>query len=282
VLQNLLLFKIKGGRVTLIITDLHIHIPQKDAHILSDIDVNINSGEKVALVGASGCGKSSVLEAITGKISPIEGSVSYEGKTINSSKGYDHHIISHIGYLPQHSGHLIFPWHSVKKNIEVAQHLGKRTKEQPVFSATSIISRLELTEHEDKYPGDMSGGERRRLALGMILSFCAKLVLLDEPFTGADQELRDKLRDLVWEYYDKRRIKPIIIIVTHDVEDAALLCDETVILKKTRKGTISPVVISRNGFIKQSLRPSILKKTDEYKKYLCDLENQRRNASRQP
>lgn len=209
---------------------LSIAVPGHDGKILDDVTFEARSGEVLGIVGPSGCGKSSLFEAIVGLIASAKGAIRFNGTAAGEER-------IPIGYLPQRSSDLIFPSRSVERNLRLVRTLRSHDAESGPLGTQALLERMKLLARKTAYPGVLSGGERRRLALAMILSFCPAALLLDEPFTGVDLDLRLDLWELVYDYLRLRRAKPTVLIITHSLEEAAVLSDRVLFFCRGRNGT---------------------------------------------
>jgi NitT/TauT family transport system ATP-binding protein len=258
------------------LNSVSLRAPITDAPIISSITLHVGKGERVAILGPSGCGKSSLFEMLVGHFPPSSGSFAISDDEFNR-KGCP----KSVGYLPQNSLELIMPWLTSRKNIELVGRLRANEEEKPPFSADELFKRMNLTLRESAYPLVLSGGERRRLALAMILSFSPRLILLDEPFTGVDLDLRFNLWDLVFDYHTIRQIKPTVFLVTHSLEEAAILCDQVIFLKRSDEGTIiHSIAKRRNQFVGDwNTKPSLIyRNRTQLNEYLSYLDNEFKEA----
>ena len=168
--------------------------------VLKNFSMTIPDSGVVCLFGPSGCGKTSIARIIAGLTKADAGSIS--------------------GIMPGESAVMfqedrLFPWMTVKKNIEAAADSS---------AADELLRAVYLDGCGDKYPGELSGGMSRRVSLCRALGYEAKLLILDEPFTGMDEELKKKLYPVIKEYSEK---KPVLLI-THDRKEAAALDAEII------------------------------------------------------
>jgi NitT/TauT family transport system ATP-binding protein len=199
--------------------------------ILHGINLRIASGERVALIGPSGCGKSTLFEMLVGFVRPSSGIAQIEGDQLDAQR-----CPESVGYIPQDSQEIVLPWLTCRKNINLAWKIRKDQGAAP-FTPEQLLERTGLSSRADSFPVVLSGGEQRRVALSMVLSFNPALFLLDEPFTGVDLDLRFDLWDLLHDYQRMREHKPAMILITHSLEEAAILCDYAVFLKRATTGT---------------------------------------------
>lgn len=181
---------------------------------LHDVNLDINQGEFIALVGMSGGGKSTLLRLIAGLEEPTEGSV-----TINQSE-----TKSLIRVMFQEDR--LLPWMSVLDNLSFGSK-DKNTKAH----AQELLQLVELEDYADHYPNQLSGGQKQRVALARALMSHPKILLLDEPLGALDALTRRKMQDLILDICQKQNLTTIL--VTHDVEEAARMADRIVVMKNS-------------------------------------------------
>ncbi|MFH5810636.1 ABC transporter ATP-binding protein [Companilactobacillus sp. FL22-1] len=181
---------------------------------LHDVNLDINQGEFIALVGMSGGGKSTLLRLIAGLEKPTEGSV-----TINQSE-----TKSLIRVMFQEDR--LLPWMSVLDNLSFGSK-DKNTKAH----AQELLQLVELEDYADHYPNQLSGGQKQRVALARALMSHPKILLLDEPLGALDALTRRKMQDLILDICQKQNLTTIL--VTHDVEEAARMADRIVVMKNS-------------------------------------------------
>lgn len=175
-----------------------------DAHVLRDIDLQIQRGEFVALVGQSGGGKSTLLRLIAGLEETTTGQLRQDGHTI-SGLNPDSRVMFQNDRL--------LPWLTVKQNLTFADK--SKTADA---DADQLLERVELTEFANVYPAALSGGQRQRVALARALMAKPELLLLDEPLGALDALTRRKMQDLILQLWTERKMT--VVLVTHDVNEA--------------------------------------------------------------
>lgn len=182
---------------------------------LQNINLTINKGEFVSFIGPSGCGKTTLLSIIAGLFKPTSGSI-----TIESQDVYNNAELS-IGYMLQQD--YLFPWKTIEENITLGLNLLNKEKESFQSVASRLLNDVGLPSVEKKYPRELSGGMRQRVALARTLAVDPKILLLDEPFSALDYLSKLKLEDLVslmLKEYGKTAI-----LVTHDLGEAIAMSD---------------------------------------------------------
>lgn len=197
---------------------------------IKDFSLSIDKGEFIAIVGPSGCGKSTLLDIISGLSKANSGKIFIDGNAINGP-ALDR------GFVMQ--GYALFPWRTIKKNVEFGLELKKIPKKERARISQEYIELVGLKGFEERYPHELSGGMRQRVAIARSLAYEPEVLLMDEPFAAVDAQTRETLQDellRIWEKTNKT-----IIFVTHSIEEAVLLADRVVVLTKN-PGTIKKVV----------------------------------------
>ncbi|WP_013321845.1 nitrate ABC transporter ATP-binding protein [Gloeothece verrucosa] len=188
---------------------------------LKGIDLEIKQGEFISLIGHSGCGKSTLLNMIAGLDLPTEGIVTLEGQQVKKP-GPDKMVIF--------QNYSLLPWLTVRQNIALA--VDEVMSGLPAGERKGIIEEhidlVGLRHAVDKYPGQLSGGMKQRVAIGRALAIRPKLLLLDEPFGALDALTRGNLQEQLMRICDEYHITSVM--VTHDVDEAVLLSDKIVML----------------------------------------------------
>lgn len=208
-------------RAFLAIRDLgkSFQIGVESVEALRGVNLTIGKGEFVCLIGASGCGKSTLLRIIAGFEQPTSGSVQI----------YDHAVDgpgSDRGMVFQ--DYALFPWLTVRENIA----FGPRQKGLPAARVREIaqeyIEMVGLAAFADRYPSQLSGGMKQRVAIARVLANEANILLMDEPFGALDALTREQLQDELLQIWARTGVT--VIFVTHSVEEATLLADRVVVM----------------------------------------------------
>jgi len=186
---------------------------------IRDFTMTVERGEFVAVVGPTGCGKSTTLNLVTGLASPSAGEVRLFGGPVTG-------IDSRIGFVFQTDA--LFPWRSVIDNV-VAGPLFRGTPADEAYeSARQWLARVKLSGHETKYPHQLSGGMRKRVSLAQTFINGPQILLMDEPFSALDVQTRILMHDELLQLWSQS--KASVVFVTHDLEEAIALADKVYVL----------------------------------------------------
>jgi len=193
-----------------------------DLPVLNDISLSIYQGEIIALLGASGCGKSTLLNIISGLMPPERGEITLQGEPLSRFRRW-----SKLGYLFQEDR--LLPWRTVRQNVNFGLEAGNVSRQERKVRAGEVLQLVGLEKFADAWPHQLSGGMRSRVALARSLVVEPEILLMDEPFSKLDPQIRSAMHD---ELLRIQRLKNMtIVMVTHDVEEAVVLADRVVILK---------------------------------------------------
>lgn len=203
----------------------------KDSEILAleNINFEIEKGEFVSIIGPSGCGKSTLLSIIAGLEEKNSGEVYIENNEITNTS-------SDIGYMLQKD--CLLEWKNILSNTLFGLEIkGKKTKENIEY-AKALLKKYNLYEFINKFPSELSGGMRQRVALIRTLAVKPKILLLDEAFSALDYQTRLMVTDDIYSILRKEKITALI--VTHDISEAISMSDRILVLSK-RPGTIKSI-----------------------------------------
>ncbi len=189
--------------------------------VLDSIDLEIEAGEFVSILGHSGCGKSTLLKVVAGFVKPTRGSVWIDGRPVEGPRG-DHVFVFQEGAL--------FPWLTILKNVSLALNPVKDASER-LNKARQYLELVSLEAFEDYYPHMLSGGMRQRAEIARALAAQPDVLLVDEPFSGLDYLTRLQMREEIL-YLHMMLGKTTILFVTHDIDEALQLSDRVVILSE--------------------------------------------------
>ncbi|MDE2145059.1 MAG: ABC transporter ATP-binding protein [Burkholderiales bacterium] len=186
---------------------------------LRDFTMTVARGEFVAVVGPTGCGKSTTLNLVTGLTPPSAGEVRVMGRPVAG-------IGEQIGFVFQTDA--LFPWRSVIDNVVAGPLYRGRPKDEAYASARQWLARVNLSGHESKYPHQLSGGMRKRVALAQTFINGPQILLMDEPFSALDVQTRVMMHDELLRLWSQS--KASVVFVTHDLEEAIALADKVYVL----------------------------------------------------
>jgi len=209
-----------------------------DVPALLDINLDIGDGEFVSVIGPSGCGKSTLLYVLGGFIAADGGTMRIDGKPI-TGPGVDRGIVF--------QEYALFPWLTVEKNIQYGLEmvgLGRRERDA---IARKLIRTVNLEGFEHRFPRELSGGMKQRVAIARTLAYDPKILLLDEPFGALDSQTRETMQDELRRLWLAQR--KTVLLVTHDVDEAVYL-SERVIVMSSRPGRIVEefkIAVDRSG-----------------------------------
>ncbi len=186
---------------------------------IRDITLSVAPGEFCAVVGQTGCGKSTTLGLIAGLERPSEGSVQVMGKPVQG-------IDPRIGYVFQTDA--VLPWRNVLRNVATGPLFRSQPKAESLKRAHEWIARVGLTGFGDRYPHQLSGGMRKRVALAQTFINEPQILLMDEPFSALDVQTRTLMEDELLQMWAS--LKASVVFVTHDLEEAIALADRVCVL----------------------------------------------------
>jgi NitT/TauT family transport system ATP-binding protein len=186
---------------------------------LKDLDFTVAAGEFCAVVGPTGCGKSTTLSLVSGLERASTGTVLVDGRPVSG-------ITPGVGFMFQNDA--VFPWKSVLDNVAAGPRFRGTGRRQATAAARDWLRRVGLAGFEDRYPHQLSGGMRKRVALAQSLINEPRVLLMDEPFSALDVQTRSIMADELLALWEQTR--PAVIFVTHDLEEAIALADKVIVL----------------------------------------------------
>ena len=201
---------------------------------LRDIDLKIDPGEFVTLIGHSGCGKSTLLNLIAGLLMPTDGIMLCADREI-AGPGPDRGVVF--------QNHSLLPWLTCFENVLLAVERvfgGVETREQLRQRTSAALSLVHLSHAEHKYPHEISGGMKQRVGIARALSMQPKVLLMDEPFGALDALTRAHLQDELMKIV--KQTNSTVVMVTHDVDEAVLLSDRIVMMTNGPAATIGEIL----------------------------------------
>jgi NitT/TauT family transport system ATP-binding protein len=200
--------------------------------VIEDVSLEVREGEVVSLVGPSGSGKSTILRAMSGLHPPMAGSVDLAVPP------------TEVGFLFQDDA--LLPWRTARDNVALGLRLHGRPTGRAREEAAQWMARLGLKGLESRYPRQLSGGQRKRVALAQVLALRPRLLLMDEPFASLDAIVRHRVTQDLLRWVEGEGIA--VLLVTHDLEEAQALSDLVYLLSQGPRARIShryPVEIPR-------------------------------------
>lgn len=186
---------------------------------VGDVSLEVAEGEFVAVVGPTGCGKSTLLNVAAGLLAPTRGSVTVFGERLRG-------LNTRAGYLFQNEA--LMPWRTALQNVTAGLEFRGVRGAQAHSRGAEWLSRVGLAAHGHKYPHELSGGMRKRVALAQTLILDPKILLMDEPFSALDVQTRSLMENELLQLWAQDRKS--VIFVTHDLEEAIALSDRVVVM----------------------------------------------------
>jgi nitrate/nitrite transport system ATP-binding protein len=227
-------------------TDKAIAIEIKDVSIsfktngklftaVKDINFDIKKGEIVSIIGHSGCGKSTLMNTISGMVTPSKGEVIVNGRKV-TGPGPDRGVVF--------QNYSLLPWLTVFRNVYEAvdatmPQLSKDKKRELVEYNLKMVN---LFQHKDKFPGQLSGGMKQRTAIARAFAINPSVLLLDEPFGALDALTKSSLHIELLKLWNLDNRNKTIVMVTHDIEEAIFLSDRVVVMNDGPEATIKEIV----------------------------------------
>ena len=190
-----------------------------ETEALKNLSFGVNAGDFVSIVGPSGCGKTTILSLISGLIKATKGKI-----TINNQEDKS----SFVGYMFQKDN--LFEWKTILGNVYLGLEIQKRKTKENIEYVNTLLKKYNLWEFRNKYPKQLSGGMRQRVALIRTLALKPHILLLDEAFSALDYQTRLSVCDDVYNIIKEEKVTAIL--VTHDISEALSLSDKIVILTK--------------------------------------------------
>lgn len=231
--------------------------------VLSDINLEVATGERVVILGPSGCGKTSLLHILSGLMSARSGTVDVDGKAPQ----------------PGVSSALVFqnprllPWRNSSGNIDVV--LKSQSKQQKKQRVDELLSRVGLQDHACKWPHELSGGMKQRLALARAMALQAPLLLLDEPFANLDPLAREDMQGVLTNLTSLSSGPSMTtVLVTHSVEEALIVGDRIILMAGSPGRFVKEIRLSL-GADGEDRRAS-----PEFYTHLADISNQLRSIAK--
>ncbi len=204
------------------------------SEVLRDINLQVDQGEFVTIIGHSGCGKSTLLNVVAGLIPVTTGAVILDREAVEAP-GPERAVVF--------QNHSLLPWLSVQENVRLAVDKVFAGKKSPAERRDWTLHNLDLvkmTEARDKRPSEISGGMKQRVGIARALAMQPKVLLLDEPFGALDALTRAHLQDSVMEI--QTALKNTVLMITHDVDEAVLLSDRIVMMTNGPRAGVGQIL----------------------------------------
>lgn len=189
----------------------------RDKPLLKDFNYKFES-KIYGILGHSGCGKTTLLRTIAGLTKPLSGEVLIDGSPVGKA--------GQNGVYMMHQNYTSFDWLRCIDNVLIAKKVKGKLNGEDIDKAVHMLSLVGLEGHEDKFPKQLSGGMRQRLALARTLFTDPKIILMDEPLSALDNITRTQMQDLILKVH--KETENIIVMVTHSQEEANKMCDKII------------------------------------------------------
>lgn len=208
--------------------------PKGPFRALRDVDLKIEKGEYISLIGHSGCGKSTVLNIVAGLYQATEGGVVMHGKEV-TEPGPERAVVF--------QNHSLLPWLTAYQNVELAVNTvfkGKKSKAEIKEWIEHNLELVHMSHAMHKRPDEISGGMKQRVGIARALSMEPDILLMDEPFGALDALTRAHLQDSLMEI--QKELNNTVIMITHDVDEAVLLSDRIVMMTNGPAATVGEIL----------------------------------------
>lgn len=197
---------------------------------LSGVALDVTQGEFVALIGASGCGKTTLLNVIAGLVPASGGTVTIGGSPPAAGRSDICYILARDALLP---------WRTVRSNVEYGLELSGVGREERERRAMAYVEKVGLEGYRDFYPSKLSQGMRQRVSLARAFAVERSIYLMDEPFSALDSQTKLLLHDQLLRLWDTSRAT--VVFVTHDIGEAITLADRVVVMSKKGTGVVEEI-----------------------------------------
>jgi len=227
--------------------------PGGPLEVIRDINLTVNPGEFVSLVGASGCGKTTLLRIMNGLSDATSGSVEIDGRPSSEVK-------SKMAFVFQHDG--LFPWRTVEQNVAFGPEIHRRPTAKTKAVVDAMLRMVGLANFAKSYPHQLSGGMRQRVNIARALAFEPEILLMDEPFAALDAQTRNIMQTELMGIWEKT--KKTVMFITHQIDEAVFLSDRVIVLT-ARPGRIKEDIridLPRPRHLKTKWSPEFVAYTD--------------------
>lgn len=189
----------------------------KNSPLLSGFNYQFDN-KIYGILGESGCGKTTLLRTIAGLTKPLQGEVIIDGKKVDKPNKNNVYMM--------HQNYTCFDWMTCIDNVLIAKKVKGKVTDKDKQDALNMLKAVKLADHIHKYPRQLSGGMRQRLALARTLFMKPDIILMDEPLSALDSDTREEMQDLILALH--KDISNTIIMVTHSTEEADKMCDKII------------------------------------------------------
>lgn len=207
--------------------------PQGDYTVLEGVNLLVKEGEFICVIGHSGCGKTTLLNMVSGFAHPTTGEVRLKGEAI-SQPGPDRMVVF--------QNYSLLPWKTAFENIYIAVNAvyPEKSKQEKTEIVQEHLAMVGLEEAAHKKPGQLSGGMKQRVSIARALAICPEVLVLDEPFGALDAITREELQDELLKIWEKHRAT--VMMITHDIDEALFLADRIVMMTNGPAATIGEIM----------------------------------------
>jgi NitT/TauT family transport system ATP-binding protein len=197
---------------------------------LSGVNLDVAQGEFIALIGASGCGKTTLLNVIAGLVPAASGTVAINGTPAAAGRSDVCYILARDALLP---------WRTVKGNVEYGLELSGVGRDERERRAMIYVEKVGLNDYRDFYPSKLSQGMRQRVSLARAFAVGRQIYLMDEPFSALDSQTKLILHDQLLNLWESSRAT--VVFVTHDIGEAITLADRVIVMSKQGTGIVEQI-----------------------------------------
>lgn len=217
--------------------------------VLKEVSLDISKGTSCAIIGKSGCGKTTLLYSIAGILEKSSGEILLDNNPLEISNGKISLILQNLG---------LFHWKTVEKNILMGLKKSSLKRNKKKILVSEILGELDILEYKNKYINNLSGGQKQRVAIGRTLISNPEIIMLDEATSALDAMTKEKIQNLLLDIHLKR--KNTMIFVTHSIEEAVFLGKEIIVMED---GEIKSIIENKYFGDKE------IRKKEEYF-YICN------------
>ena len=215
--------------------DVSFKYEEDEEPMMTDLSFHVEDGEFVSIIGASGCGKSTIFRLINGLEKPQKGDIFVNGRSISEQKNYS-------AFMPQKD--LLLPWRTIEKNVCLPMEIMRVPEDERRKAARAALEQVGLLDYAEKFPKDLSGGMKQRVAFARTLLSGADMLLLDEPFSALDYLTRVDMQEwLLSQWQDSGKT---IIFITHDVEEAVFLSKRIFVIQDRPFSKMEETIVPMN------------------------------------